>query len=267
MFFNNRLRTAQSDPLWRGSRVRSRGVDINLAEDTVIDTVAWSDPASGTNPITNWQQIKGSSIAVTLRGTHTNAGVAVVYYVNSSATTVGATSGSVATGGTNFTVPIGHYVAFSGSAASPPQSTTITIRNQNTGKIEDTVTLSCAAAGGGNTVSPLPNWAGLNAQGDINWQQVLGNTNTITLRLETISGSLGNDVFTVYTNSSASKTGATSTTWSGIGTTGVNFSVSPSQYVGIEWTTEGAGMQYYDLRVKNTSDADAVLDTLVATNI
>ena len=141
--YRNRERTQQSNPLKRVMRTRGVGIDVNLAEDVVTDALVWNDASDLVAPLTNWVQVTGTSIAVTLRITHTNAAVAVIYYVNTTASTTGAVTGGIATTGTDLVVAPLRWIAFSGTVATPPGSTTITVRNFTNGNKQiDTVTLS-----------------------------------------------------------------------------------------------------------------------------
>ena len=112
--------------------------------------------------------------------------------------------------------------------------------------------------------SPTPNWNDLFLAGDNTWQQITGISGRITLGA--LTSSLGTNVITVYVNSSASTTGATTVgTLTNNATIDLQFEVQAGQYVGFYWTTEAVGT-FANIVVRNVTNGYQTLDTILISN-
>jgi hypothetical protein len=113
-----------------------------------------------------------------------------------------------------------------------------------------------ATGGGGDvSISPNPSWSGLALPGDTNWQQITGIDTQVTLST-LFTGLSGYDMVTVYRNSSATKTGATTSSLSP--TSLSTFTVQPNQYVlfNVSFT-----VTLGQCTVKNVSDSNVTINT------
>lgn len=121
--------------------------------------------------------------------------------------------------------------------------------------------LTPSTGGGGDvSISPNPSWSGGLLPGDTNWQQITGIDTQVTLSTQ-FTGLTGFDSVTVYRNSTATKTGATTSSLSPTALS--TFTVQPNQYV---LFTVNFTVTLGQCTVKNVSDSNVTINTFTYDN-